>query len=138
MNGCGEAEFGAAKKTSLTVVLQDKPSVIASRARRHQPGKSILPLLQRTCSRMHFQERSPEPALLAEYTKDFIPVGIAEMFTLTTEAKVTLKKSQQSSGNCRSQREFQRMLKFPQEAHADSLNSPAMEDCLKMLNSLYS
>lgn len=43
---------------------------------------------------MHFQERSPEPALLAEYTKDFIPVEMAEMFTLTTEAKVTLKKSQ--------------------------------------------
>lgn len=38
---------------------------------------------------MHFQEHSPEPALLAEYTKDFIPVGIAETFTLTTAAKVT-------------------------------------------------
>lgn len=38
---------------------------------------------------MHFQEHSPEPALLAEHTKDFIPVGIAETFTLTTAAKVT-------------------------------------------------
>lgn len=76
----------------MTVVLQEKPSVTASWPRPHQPGKSSLPLLQHTCLHRHFQEHSPELALLAEYTKDFIPVGIAEMLTLTTEGKVTLKK----------------------------------------------
>ena len=37
----------------------------------------------------HFQEGSPEPALLAEHTKGFIPVGIAETLALTTAAKAT-------------------------------------------------
>lgn len=51
--------------------------------------KSRLSLPGCTCLHTHFQEHSPEPALLAEYTNDVISVGIAEMFTLKTAASVT-------------------------------------------------
>lgn len=71
------------------VELQEKPSITSPWPCHHQLMKSRLPLPGCTCLRMHFQEHSPEPALLAEYTKDFIPVGIAEMFILTTTANVT-------------------------------------------------
>lgn len=59
---------------------------------------SVAPLWPKTpslppsgCTRLstHFQEGSPEPALLAEHTKGFIPVGIAETLALTTAAKAT-------------------------------------------------
>ena len=69
--------------------LQEKPSVASSWPCHHQLMKSRLSLPGCTWLPMHFQEHSPEPALLAEYTKDFIPDGIAEMFTLTAAANVT-------------------------------------------------